>query len=1682
MDSIKWKIISSMFEENPNLLTSHHLDSYNDFYKNGIFQIFKEKNPIEINSIYDEKKKDFRHKCLLYFGGKDADKIYFGKPVIYDKNTELNAHYMFPNEARLRNMNYSMTIHYDIDVEFIDILEDGEMPFPVGNQELAEDYTEEIENEKKKKEGNFKKNTKYDVDDDSSEDGEYDAIKKTGGAPKKDAKDIAEKKRKVKSVQVEMTTGMAKELRETYEKSMIGKNIQRRTSTIEKVFLGKFPIMVQSDFCILSGLPRETRFSMGECKNDIGGYFIIDGKEKTIVPQEKFADNMLYIKKSTDDKFLYSAEIRSVSENVSKPIRTLSVKLLAPSSKYTFNNIVVNIPNVRNPVPLFIVFRALGVISDKEIIKYCLLDLEKYEDMIENFVPSIHDAGGVLTQRTALQYIATLTKHSTITYTLEILSDYFLPHIGETNFKKKALYLGYIVFRLLLVHSGLDNPTDRDHFKYKRIELVGSLLYDLFREYYTLQQREYHLGFEKKLYYNREMYESNLFDLIQQNSKDIFRERVVELGFKKAYKGNWGSQAHTKRIGVIQDLNRLSFNSTMTHLRKTNLPLDSSAKLVGPRVLHGSHWGFMDPIDTPDGGNIGLHKSLAISTLVSRNYSREHMIKWLFENTDISEIEKRTTEELSRMTKVFVNEFWCGSIDEPLEMVDKILIFRRNGLVPIQTSVSFDIKLNTIFIYTDAGRVCRPVYFFDKKLKRFSFENLGLVVKGMKAQDKNYKESDIIRWKNITLGFNSKRPHDSTKFYKLGDLYDVSLEETKMELSQIERFQKYKAVVEYIDPNETETALIQTMTDYENQKLVNTEERNVLKKQMNYSHLEIHESLIFGIMCNQINFPENNPPTRNAFSCGQSKQAVSMYHTNYQVRMDKTAVILNYGQIQLIKTKYLKHIHHEENVNGINAIVAIMCYTGYNVEDAILINEGAIKRGLFNTTYMNTYETHEERSSVGGEKSADKRFTNIESVMDSIVGTKPGYDYSLLDEHGIIKENTPVDDKTVLIGLTNRAADKIVDASKVPKKGQIGVVDKSFITEGEEGERIAKVRLREVRIPAIGDKMASLHGQKGTVGLVIPEKDMPFTKDGLIPDMIINPHAIPSRMTIGHLIECITGKTCCLYGGFGDSTAFNNKGSKVEYFGKHLVKENFHSSGCEILYNGMTGEQIESQIYIGPTYYMRLKHMVKDKINYRARGPRTALTRQPVSGRANDGGLRVGEMERDVIISHGITNFLKESMMERGDIYYAAVCNETGMMAIYNPARKLFMSPAADGPVKFIESTVVGENAETRQEEKINIQNITKFGRNFSVICIPYCFKLLLQELQTMNIQMRVITEDNIDQFNNMAYSNNILKLTNLNSIQQVVENIRKTVLNKKETKLSITPKPETPSSSNASQKIELEDIQDDFDDIFSETRKNIYDTSPTDADYSPPYAPDNSPTQSINLGAIDLNYDTVSPPFIPGQEEEKEDNISFYDNSIGQTPSLQTKKLTGGNETTYSAAKLPLKAGGRCRYNNMEHLIKTISLGNNFCTIVPKGNNGYLEDQSMVVHMNDLIPYQEQPLQSFFKEDVQSKRNTVNLNETPAHPNININPIIKIINGPDNSLETGESNRNMKMLPNQLDNTNSFLFRNTDSGVQRGSLLPSSASMANIINEIIPIENKPIINDDPNKINFDKIVIKKLG
>ena len=1269
-ETIPWNIIDKLFSDNPNILVAHQLDSYNEFISNGISQIFKEHNPIVFQKEKNPQTDAYKHISRFYLGGKTGDKIYYGKPVIYDETgTTSRVHYMYPNEARLRNMTYGVTIHYDVDVEF--------------EQEEQEQQQEK----------------------------------------------------------------QASEAVSSSTKKII------KTVTLPQILLGKFPIMVHSNLCILSGLPKDVIYNMGEDKSDHGGYFIIDGKEKLIVSQEIFADNMLYTRtRSADDKYSHSVEIRTVSEDTSKPERKLRVYMVAPTPRYTNNQIVVEIPNVKKPIPLFILMRALGVISDYDIIETCLLNIAENRDLVELFRPSVHDANKIFTQRAAIEYIGVFIKGKGVVQTQNILMNFFLPQIGELNFQSKAFFLGYMVNKLVRLKAKIDIPIDRDSLKFKRVKIPGKMLHSLFNEYYAQQIKRIRTLLDFKYNYNYAVYQENFIDIVKEYD-DIFKDRIVEDGLRRAFKGNWGGSEFTKEAGIVQDLNRLSYNSAISHLRKVNLPLDDSAKVIKPRLLHGSQWCLMDPVDVPDSG---LQKHFAISTHVTNGCKGSDMIRWLLNEPGINllSLEKYPKDFLYYQTKVFVNGSWVGVVSEPEDVVQKIKTCRRLSMIPIYTSCSWDIQMREINIFTDGGRPCRPAYYYDPSKKMYAFQAKSIL---------KLLTTRKFSWKHLVGGFGIKQINHNSFFTTTDMTNIVKLYDELPENITFEKMMNRAAVVEYIDVSEENNAMFAFRPD-----------DKVKPGSAQFTHSDIHPSLMFGVMGNLISFPENNQLPRNVFSCSQSKQAVSMYNTSFLQRFDKMGVVLNNGQIPLVKTRYLKYFNDEQNPYGQNVMVAIMSYNGYNVEDSILFNEGSIKRGLFRTSYYNMYETREESKQSSGDR-IDTRILNMNDYQQknaiANAGRGEGYDYSNLDSNGLIIENTPVSEKSVLIGQvvseSKNSTGKVVDASIRPKKGQIGYVDKTYITEGSNPDipsRIAKVRIREDRAPNIGDKFASRCGQKGTVGLIIPEQDMPFTSDGIRPDLIVNPHAFPSRMTIGQFVETIMAKACVIYGAFGDCTAFVNLGNKHETFGNMMLKENYSSNGTQILYNGTTGEQIESEIFIGPTYYMRLKHMVKDKINFRARGPNTNLTRQPVQGRANDGGLRIGEMERDGIIGHGAAHFLQESMLIRGDVYYMAICNKTGMTAIYNPDNDVFMSPMADGPIEFNDALT----------DNPKLVNITRFGRSFSVVQIPYSFKLLIQELQTMNCVMRIITEDNINQIESMSFSNNYKLLSGEKTFESVDTSLMK--------------------------------------------------------------------------------------------------------------------------------------------------------------------------------------------------------------------------------------------------------------------------------------------------------------------
>ena len=447
-------------------------------------------------------------------------------------------------------------------------------------------------------------------------------------------------------------------------------------------------------------------------------------------------------------------------------------------------------------------------------------------------------------------------------------------------------------------------------------------------------------------------------------------------------------------------------------------------------------------------------------------------------------------------------------------------------------------------------------------------------------------------------------------------------------------------------------------------------------------------------------------------NCAQGKQAMGVYVTNYENRMDKTAYVLNYPSRPLVDTRVMNLIQLNKIPSGTNVIVAIMTHTGYNQEDSLLFNKGSIDRGLFVTTIYHT-EKDEDKQKINGDEEI-----RCKPDPTKTKGMKFG-NYNKVNSKGVIPENTLVENRDIIIAKVTPIKEnrndhtkviKFEDQSRIHRTVEETYVDKNYIDRNGEGYNFAKVRLRIVRKPVIGDKFSSRHGQKGTIGNIIPEADMPFTSSGVKPDIIINPHAIPSRMTIGQLKETVLGKVLVELGLFGDGTSFGQ--FEVKDICDELIKLGYEAHGNELLHNGLTGEQVECSVFMGPVFYQRLKHMVNDKAHSRSIGPMVNLTRQPAEGRSRDGGLRFGEMEKDAMVSHGAARFTRGRMYDASDKYSVYSCKKCGLIAAYN------------------------------DEMRIHHCRVCDNRTDFAYLEIPYACKLLFQELNTMNIAPRFITDN----------------------------------------------------------------------------------------------------------------------------------------------------------------------------------------------------------------------------------------------------------------------------------------------------------------------------------------------------
>ena len=1048
-------------------------------------------------------------------------------------------------------------------------------------------------------------------------------------------------------------------------------NLQTIYKVLPKIHIGKIPIMLRSSICLLSQYKHLSYKETGECIMDPCGYFIINGSEKTCLGQERAAENIIYcfnINKN-NTKWEYIAEIKSVPDWKSISPKQISIMSCIKNNGYGYP-IYIQIPRLKQPIPIIVLFRALGVISDKDICKYIVLDIEKEENniFIDCIKASIVDSINYINQDTAMKYIIQQVIYTPLNldketgnqkksqFANEVLNNDLFPHCH--NKEQKKYFLGFMTLKLIKCSLKLIPCDDRDSYVNKRIDLTGILLNNLFRNYFNKlikdMQKQVIREINNGSWKSNDDYE-NIINLT--NIYKIVKSTTIENGFKRALAtGDFGiKQNNNNKVGVAQVLNRLTYISSLSHLRRCNTPIDKSGKLIPPRKLHSSTWGFLCPAETPEGQSIGVVKNLSYLATISINSNSKPIFDYIKDGLiHINNDTNITSQELNKLTKVFVNGCWVGSTNDPINFYKDVKNKKYKAIINIYTSIIFDYKNKEIKICNDAGRLVRPL---------LRVEN-----------NKTFITPEIIyKLKSSEIGWDDL----------ISDLNNVN------------------SLIEYIDPLEQNFSMI-ALDD----KILNTNDDKFIYK---YTHREIHPSSIFGILASCIPFPEHNQSPRLTYQCAMGKQAMGIYVTNFEGRMDKTAYLHVYGMRPLVDTRIMNLINLNTIPSGAQVVVAIATYTGYNQEDSILFNQGSIDRGLFQAVIYHT------------EKDEDKKINGDQEIRcrpdpNKTKGMKFA-NYDKVNDNGVIPENCLVEDRDIIISKVLPIKDnkndhtkviKYQDQSKIYRTKEDIYIDKNYLERNGDGYNFAKVRLRALRKPVIGDKFSSRHGQKGTIGNIIPEENMPFTEEGIKPDIIINPHAIPSRMTIGQLKETLLGKVLLQLGLFGDGTSFGE--FDVKDICKELTKLGYESNGNEILYDGLTGQQLSANIFMGPAFYQRLKHMVNDKQHSRSIGPMVNLTRQPAEGRSRDGGLRYGEMEKDAIVAHGAASFNKERLLDASDKFTVHVCKKCGLIASYNDSKKIHYC----------------KTCENRTD--------------FSLVNLPYACKLLFQELITMNIAPRIMT------------------------------------------------------------------------------------------------------------------------------------------------------------------------------------------------------------------------------------------------------------------------------------------------------------------------------------------------------
>ena len=953
------------------------------------------------------------------------------------------------------------------------------------------------------------------------------------------------------------------------------------------VHLGKIPVMVGSKYCLLNDQLHVHPSKLGECAEDVGGYFIVQGGERAMISMERMSENRPFVFRNGrgSAKEQEVVEIKCIGPDNDQVPKSNTVKMIYHPKNQLITMLRATVPRIKTEIPIIILFRALGVLADKEICELILGDEKDpvYDPIITE---SILEASSICTRDQALAWLGEHTntwsvKSQKQSNVQDILSEELFPQIGggEMNYEK-ACFLAHMTRKVLWTSSKRIPTDDRDAYPNKRVDVPGFLLADLFRKTYNNRMvKDMKGALSKEIHGGSWKATGNWTEIVNINNiNKIVKSTIMDVCLKSSLAtGNFGSGkiGGPNKIGVSQVLNRMNYSAGISHLRRISTPIEKTGKLIAPRKQHNSQAFYICPCETPEGHGVGVVKNMSTTTMITIFSSPITVYAFIQKLEKLIFLRDTSMQQKHDHTRVFLNGSWIGIflIQDTVFMVDQLRKAKRSGTIHLHTGIVWKNSFKELWITTEAGRVIRPIYYAPA-IREISADKSGAL---------KHHIQQLQDWNSLLLW-------ETPRGEKL---------------------------IEYIDAGETDGAYIAMTYDKAIEDATTT-------------HCEIHPSAILGTTASYIPFPDHNQSPRNAYQSSMGKQAMGVYALNYRERFDAMSHVLCYPEIPMVSPYMSKFYGAKTLPAGQNIIVAIMTYTGYNQEDSNMMNRAALDRGRYRSIFYRTYKDEERKNQSSGE---EEKFCRPDPVETKHMKNAH---YEKVGDDGFVPKDTYVTPDDVLIGkvvplrvptgaVLPVGSKKSRDVSKLPRNNESGYVDKIYKNRNGEGYSFVKIRMRQDRIPEIGDKFSSRHGQKGTMGMILNPEDMPQTASGIVPDIIINPHAIPSRMTIAQLMETLMSKVGCLTGCLGDGSPFGE--TTVDDLST-ILRDNYGMEpyGNEIMYNGYTGRQMETSIFIGPCYYQRLRHCSADKMHSRASGPLVMLTRQPAEGRAREGGLRFGRL------------------------------------------------------------------------------------------------------------------------------------------------------------------------------------------------------------------------------------------------------------------------------------------------------------------------------------------------------------------------------------------------------------------------------------------------------------------------